>query len=245
MALFGVILAPGRFDATLDQARKAWGGYRADSIDLILGTEYGSGKFDAAFEADGWDYFRGNGECVVSWRTDVFEPAWKPHAERIGREFWRGGNPHAQTPLASVPLRHKPTGRLVMVRVAHMPAHIQAGDGFRKTTARVIQQGRAWVSAVAAMGRLSRRFAKHHPHGAQIVAGDWNADMHRVHWRTVVARGLGLRCAKPLPDAGDLGGRLVSWAFHRGLRVRQTALLAKRAGFDHRPLLIRFDIKEK
>lgn len=246
MPTFGVILAPGRFDATLAQARKAWDGFRAsDAVDLILATEYGSGKFDPALDADGWDHFRGNGECVVAWRTDVFEPAWKPRADRIGAEFFRGGNHHARTPMVTVPLRHVDTGRVVLVRVVHTPAHVQAGDGFRKTTARVIQQGRAWASALVVLGKRSRRFKAHHPRAAQIVAADWNVDMHRRHWRTVVGRGLGLRCATPLPDGGDLGKRLISWPFHRGLRVERTGLLSKRDGFDHRPVLVRYSIKEK
>lgn len=241
---FGVTIAPGRFDATPRQAQEAWDYYRLGA-DLILGTEYGSGKFDRALSARGWDYFRGNGECVVAYRTDVFEPAWKPSADRIGAEFYRGGNHHARTPIAQVPLRHMATGRLLIVRVPHTPAHVQAGDGFRKTTARVIQQGRAWVSALAVLGRRSRRFKSNHPCGAQIIAGDWNVDLHRAHWRAVVGRALGLRCAKPLTEAGDLGKRLVSWAFFWGLVVESTEALEKQEGFDHVAMSIRFTIKEK
>ena len=242
---FVVVLAPGRFDATLAQARVAWAGYHA-AADVVLATEYGSGKFDPALIADGWDHFRGNGECVVAWDTDLFAPAWKGagHADRIGSPFFRGGNLHAQTPLTSMPLRHLPTGRLVMFRVPHTPAHVQAGDGFRRTTPRVIGQAAAWVSSLAAMGRLSRRFTVHHKNAAQVIAGDWNVDTHRAHWRGVISTALGLSCAKPLPTGGDLGNRLVSWFFHRGLTVESSRVLTKRAGFDHNPVRVRFSIKE-
>ena len=242
MTEFGVIIAPGRFDATPKQARAAWDEYRKQA-DVILGTEYGSGKFDAAFDADGWGYFRGKGECVVAWRTDVFEPAWQPSADRIGKPFFRGGNKNARTPIAQVPLRHLAVDRLLMVRVPHTPAHVQAGDEFRRTTPRVIAQATAWVSALAVMGKRSRRFRKHHPRAAELTAGDWNVDMHRAHWRTVIGRALGLRCVKPLTKGGDLGKRLVSWGFYRGLRVVSTELLPKQDGFDHRAALIRFRIK--
>lgn len=242
---FGVVLAPGRFDATVSQAKAAWDAYRADpEVDVILGTEYGSGKFDAAFDADGWGYFRGKGECVVAW-SDVFEPAWKNagHADRIGKAFYRGGNHSARTPITVMPLRIG--DRVIRFRVTHMPAHIQAGDGFRRTTPRVIQQAAAWVSALAVLGKWSRRSKRNNPHSAEVVAGDWNVDMHRAHWRAVIRTALGLRCAKPLTKGGDLDKRLVSWPFYRGLRVVSTEILPKQDGFDHRAVLIRFRIKEK
>lgn len=245
---FGVILAPGRFDATPAQAQAAWDGFRADpDVDLIIATEYGSGRFDRALRADGWDHFRGNGECVVSWRTDTFKHPWNGagYADRVGTEFYRGGNHHAQTPIASMPLRHICSGVIVRTLVSHMPAHIQAGDGFRKTTVRVIQQGRAWVTSLAAIGNRTRRFGKHHPASVELVAGDWNTDFHRAHWRALVGRTLGLRCAHPLPKGGDLGGRLVSWAFVRGLRLVNAEHLDKPKGYDHQPIKIRFRIKEK
>lgn len=243
---FGVEIAPGRFDATLAQVQAAWDDMRADpDIDVIIGTEYGSGKFDRALRAPGWDFFRGDGECVVAWRTDAFERAWREagHTDRIGRPFFRGGNHNAQTPIASVPLRHIAADQIVRVLVPHMPAHIQAGDGFRRTTARVIQQGAAWLSSLHAMGRRIRRFAKHHPRSSELVNGDFNVDFHRAHWRALVARTLGLRCATPLPKGGDLGRRLVSWAFVRGLVVVRSTMGRKYDGLDHRTIRIRFRIK--
>lgn len=239
---FGVIIAPGRFDATPAQAKKAWDKYRKKA-DVILATEYGSGKFDAALDAEGWDYFRGHGEGVVAWRTDMFEVAWQPTADRIGTPFFRGGNHAARTPLTQVPLRHLGANRLVMIRVPHMPAHIQAGNGFRRTTPRVVAQAAGWLSALAVIGRRSERFRENHPKAAELVAGDWNVDMHRAHWRAVIHAATGLRCVKPLTDLGDLGRRLVSWGFFRGLRVVSTALLSKQDGFDHRAVSIQFRLK--
>lgn len=247
MTRFGVVIAPGRFDATPKQAKAAWDDYRATrGVDIIIGTEYGSGRFDDALSGTGWRYVRDGGDCVIAWRTSVFEPAWRGagHADRIGTPFYRGGNHHARTPLTSMPLRHIDTGRLVMVRAVHAPAHVQAGDGFRRTTARVIQQAAGWVSSVAVIGKRSRRFRDRNKHAVELVAGDWNVDMHRPHWRGVLRAALGLRCVKPLVRGGDLGNRLISWAFYRHLRVARTHLLPKRDGYDHRPLLITFELKE-
>lgn len=242
MTEFGVVIAPGCFDATPRQARAAWDEYRARG-EIILGTEYGSGKFDAAFDVPDWGYFRGNGECVVSWAAETFQPAWKNagHADRIGKPFYRGGNPNARTPVTVMPLRIG--DRMIRFRVTHMPAHIQAGDGFRRTTPRVIQQAAAWVSALAVLGKWSRRSKRNNPRAAEVIGGDWNVDMHRAHWRAVIRTALGLRCVKPLTKGGDLGGRLVSWPFYRGLRVVSTELLPPQDGFDHRAVLIRFSIK--
>lgn len=244
---FDVALIPGRFDATPAQMRAAWDAEREAGADLIDGTEAGSGKFDSAFRAPGWEFFRGDGECVVAWRTDVFERAWKGagHTDRIGTPFFRGGNKDARTPIASVPLRHIGSGVIVRNLVPHMPAHIQAGDGFRKTTARVIQQGRAWVTSLAALGRRVRRFKKNHPNAAELVDGDFNVDFHRRHWRALVARVLDLTVAEPLPDGGDLGPRCVSWYLVRGLRVVAVKKGAKHEGLDHRTGRIRFQITVK
>lgn len=245
---FGHIQAAGRFDATLEEAQAAWDGFRdTRGVKIITATEYGSGKFDPALEADGWDHFRGHGACVVSWATDTFELAWKGagFADRIGTPFFRGGNPDARTPLTSVPLRHIATGKVVMVRVGHLPAHVQDGDGFRETTARVIAQGRAWMSSLAGWGRRSRRFTRRHPGAAQIGTGDFNVDVHRAHWRGVIGRALRLECATPIPAGGDLGKRLISWFFYRGLGVATTDVLRAVEGFDHKPILIRWKIKEK
>lgn len=241
---FTEVIAAGRFDASLAEAKSAWDEYRRQA-NLIVGTEYGSGKFDPVFEADGWDHFRGSGEAVIAW-DKTFKPAWADagHADRIGSKFYRGGNKDAQTPVASIPLRHVDSGRLLMVRVPHMPAHVQAGGGFRKTTARVIAQVRGWITSLAVLGKRSRRFRHTHKNAAEINSGDWNVDVHSAHWRGVVARGLGLRCAKPLPPGGDIGGRLVTWAFVRGVAVVSTIIMNKRKGYDHRPVRIRFKIKE-
>ncbi|WP_155992090.1 hypothetical protein [Nocardioides sp. URHA0032] len=239
------IHASGRFDATPAEARAAWDDFRSTrGVKLITATEYGSGKFDGALKADGWDYFRGSGECVVAWATDTFEPAWRGagYATRIGTRFFRGGNHDARTPLTSMPLRHIVTGRIAMVRVPHTPAHIQAGDGFRKTTTRVLEQGRAWVTSLAGMGRRSRRFRADHKNAAEIICGDFNVDVHRAHWRGVVSAALGLHCATPIPDGGDLGKRLVSWFFYRGLGVATTGVMRPVKGFDHKPVLIRWSI---
>lgn len=242
---FAAIIAAGRFDATRAQAEVAWDYYR-NHADLICSTENGSGKFDSAIRAPGWDSYRGHGECVVAWRRDRFTLAshrLSPRAERIGSTFWRGGNPRARTPLTTVALTHLASGRVVLARVPHMPAHVQSGDGFARSSARVVGQVAAWVSSLAALGRRSRLYARAHPGDAQVFASDWNVDVRRRHWRSLLARGLSLRCALPLTAGGDLGHRLVTWAFVRRLRVRGVGLCLPMPGYDHRAVRLVLSIK--
>lgn len=239
--------ASGRFDATLADVRADWDDYRTmPGVKLVTGTEHGSGDHDPAFEADGWDHVR-KGECVVAWDTTVFEPAWAASLTLIGTPYYRGGNENSRTKLLSVPLRHIATGRVLMVRVAHTPAHVQAGDGFRRTTARVIRQAAGWMSGLVAWGRRSARFRRHHPHAAELAIADWNVDLLRRYWRALIRRTLNLRCAwtKHLPRRGTHGRRLIDGVFYRLLKVDNARVLPKGKSSDHHAIATKFTIATK
>lgn len=244
---FTHIHASGRFDAPLGHVKADWDHYRnLPGVALITGTEHGSGDHDAAFDADGWDWRR-LGECVVAWDETVFELAWQPTLTFIGTPFYRGGNDNARTRLLSVPLRHLATGRVVMVRVAHTPAHVQAGNKFRRTTARVIRQATGWSTGLVAWGKRSRRFRKHHPHAAEIAVADWNVSLFSRVWRSLVRRTLKMRCAwtKHMPKIGSHGKRLIDGVFYRLLRVDTAAVLPLRKSSDHRAVCVRFTVTSK
>lgn len=244
-AEFVHVHASGRFDATLADVKTDWDNFRTmRGVRLVTGTEHGSGDHDAAFRADGWKGYRGR-ECVVMWRTDTFEQAREPSFRPIGKNtFRRGTNRDARVWLTSVQLRHIETNRVVMVRVCHMPAKVQDGERFRFSEARNVA---AWSASLALWGRRARRSARHHPRAAQINAADWNLDLRRRHWRTVIGSALGQRCAwgKHMPDGGTLGRRLVDGAFYRLLRVLDARVLPKCKSSDHKPIAMRFLIASK
>ncbi|GAA1138246.1 hypothetical protein [Nocardioides aquiterrae] len=245
-ATFTHVHASGRFDASLADVRTDWDNFRADpAVKLITATEHGSGDHDKAFDADGWKGYRGH-ECVVVWRIDTFEPAWEPSFGPLARKhtFNRGSNRNATTWLTTVPLRHRETGRVVMVRVCHMPASVQDGERFRASEVRKVA---AWTAALARWGHRCRRFKRDHPHAAQINVADWNVDLRRRHWRALIDAAMTQRCAwgKHLPTTGSLGRRLIDGAFIRLLRVESADVMRKGKSSDHKPVRFRYQITNK
>lgn len=235
----------GRFDASLTDVQTDWDNFRADpAVKLITGTEHGSGDHDPAFEAPGWKGYRGH-ECVAMWRIDTFEQAWEPSFRPIGKAtFRRGTNHDARVWLTSVPLRHRETGRVLMVRVCHTAAKVQDGDRFRLSEARNVA---AWTASLARWGHRCRRFKRDHPHAAQLNTADWNVDLRRRHWRALIGTALGQRCAwgKHMPVTGSLGRRLIDGAFVRLLRVQSADVMRKGKSSDHHPVRFRYQITSK
>lgn len=241
---FTHVHASGRFDADLADVQVDWDNYRALGH-LVTGTEHGSGDHDPAFKAPGWNGYRGH-ECVVMWREDTFEQAWAPSFDAVAKRFTfnRGSNRAAKVWLTTVPLRHLETGRIVMVRVCHMPASVQDGERFRAGEVRKVA---AWSAALAVWGHRCRRFKRDHPHAAQINVADWNVDLKRRHWRALIGSALTLRCAwsKHLPKHGSLGHRLIDAAFVRLLKVVKAWLLKKGKSSDHCAIAMEYAITSK
>lgn len=241
---FAHIHASGFHKADLADVRLDWDNYRTNpATKLITGTE--ARNFDAAFKAAGWDGKRA-GECVCTWRSDTFELAWEPSLRPLARRFTfrRGTNPNATANLASFPLRHIASNRVVMVRVCHMPSKVQDGERFRFKEARNVA---AWANALRRWGHINRRFKRDHVLAAGIDVADWNVDLKRRHWRALIATALGKRCAwsKRLPRRGSHGSRLIDGAFYRLLKVTSANTLPKGKSSDHRPIRTTFRIKSK
>lgn len=245
VAHFTHVHASGKFSADVEDVKADWDYYRSmPGVKIVTGTEHGSGEHDAAFVAKGWGHYRGH-ECVVTWREDTFELAWQPSFGPLGdKTFNRGSNKHAKVWLTSVPLRHKATGRIVMVRVCHTPSSVQDGEKFRRGEVRKVA---AWTTSLARWGARCWRFRKNHPHAAEISVGDWNVDLFRKVWRHTISAALGLRSAwaKHLPDIGSLGRRLIDGMFYRLLKVLGARVLPKRKSSDHHAIATDFEITSK
>jgi hypothetical protein len=188
----------------------------------------------------------GANEGSVLWDGDVWEQHGPGFAVPVSRTIFALGNgkPRPRVHLIGVPLRHKPTGRVVVVAVFHMPSAVESARGLVPG----VRRSAALVEACAGMVAYRRGLRKEYPRAAFLFAGDLNLNVRRPWVRAFLRAALpGLRTAwKRLPERGTHGSRVIDDARHsRRLQVVGTARrLAKPDGFDHAPLLTRFRFRK-
>lgn len=189
----------------------------------------------------------GANEGSVLWNGAVFEQAGPGFAVPISSTVYALGNgrPRPRVHLIGVPLRHRETGRLVVVAVFHMPSAVEG----RNALVRGVRRSTAYVEALAGMREQRRALREVHPGAAFLFAGDLNLNVRRPWVRAFLKAGLpGLRSAwKTMPKRGTHGRRVIDDALHsRRLKVEGSARrLARPDGFDHAPVLTRFRFRKE
>lgn len=121
--------------------------------------------------------------------------------------------------------------RLLRV-VAHFPASVQNGDRFSRKTRRVA----AWVDALRGLRREVRRLRRQLEPAEITVSCDWNVDLTRRHWRTVIRLGLAGTGLHLVPPGEGTHGKRAIDAHATTMRRQAVHVLRPFAGFDHRPV---------
>jgi len=176
-------------------------------------------------------------ECTVLWRADRFRRS-ASGTSWLTRKTFRTGSGHVRPGVVAtwVLLTDRDTDQRLLRLVAHLPASVQDGDRFsRDQAARVA----AWVAALDGLRATLKRLTMDLDPDMVVVSCDWNVDVARLHWRTLIntaLRPVGLRLS--IPPAGTLHDRRID--AHASRRRGHVRVLPKRKPFDHRPVLTVF-----
>lgn len=195
-----------------------------------------------------WNQYRPRGvagaECAVLWNREEWAqtmPASDHRGHwRLTKHTFYTGKGHERPGVVAtwVLLTQRSTGATLLTVVAHMPASVQRGDGFSRNLRRV----RAWRSALSGLHRMVLQLSAELRPDEVVVSADWNADVTRRFWRTVINAGLGntgLRL-KRADEPTHRGGRTID-AHATTARAPARHVLKVAPGFDHAPVLVRLN----
>lgn len=194
----------------------------------------------------GWGCYKPKGrgaECAILWNRGRYRAAG-PDSDCQGarvlttQTFYTGKGNERPGVTATFKLLHDNADDYDLLRIAvHLPASVQAGDGFSTKARRVL----AWRSAIRGLRKMVRDLdLELQPHEITVSA-DFNVDLTRKAWRVYLNRsmvGTGLRVKAPTEGTHHdraIDGFLTTLRRHpNGSGVR---VLPKIRGFDHRGAL--------
>lgn len=230
----------GRFDAkpnrVVARLHRA-----AESQSVYMATEVMPDQWRAikANLPEGWKAVHLN-EYLIAWDDRVLRAMglrgrW---LEISGRRFNRGRiRIHAK--VGSLRLADRGGTDQTYCDVAHLPAHLQAGNGYTKVRDRR-DEVTAHQQALRALGKRARRRKRNHPDRRQVLGADVNVDLFRPAWRNLLEHELGLTGVwrdDLLPPRGDMGDRLITgvWTYRCGTTFGTVTPTPKgEEGLDHR-----------
>ena len=247
---FTHIHCSSRFDrpaASLEIALDGW----MNQASIITLTEVQDERRENTLREKGWNHYsakRGAGadNCAVAWDRSVWTSSWqgvrKLHTKKYDR--FKVDKKAAFVHACTVVLKHKSSGKKLLVTVAHMPSFVDAigkpgfrtsGEGWRSRKVAYIESTKTWSTWTEALIR------RHNLDGVLVVADwnlnlkdDWVRDYLRNHWGKTYKQAW-----KHFPTGGTMvGSRQVldgSLVRHLAIEDGGAKLMARTASSDHIP----------
>lgn len=233
------IHSSGRYDRPLSAVRSALKRY-ALAADLITLTEtHRRSREDLSLDGYGLVKYLGPGagDPAILFDEAVWSLADRWSHQLTTHEQRRGPGgprpPHATTAL----LRHKKSGRKVLVTVAHLPSHVE-GDWFQGTW-RVF----VWRDAQKNWKRIINRLRKQNG-GRVVYVADWNINFKRRVFRALIKAlypRLRLAWRPPFPARGTHHKRIIDATVTNMRVVEEARLIRDDDSSDHRPYFERLE----
>lgn len=172
-------------------------------------------------------------DVAVSWQAGLWAPRARWVAQLTVRRHWTPTGALARPQRALYAVLDRGSTR-VLVTVAHLPTHVQAGDQFGTLTPRV----RVWRSAIAGWAAATADAQRRWQPDLILVVADWNVDLRRTAWRSYVQDAfrhlrISWRPRAALPAAGTRNARFIDATLTNG--AGRARLLSDDATSDHRP----------
>lgn len=229
----------GRYDRSPKSLRRQVEA-AAEWADVITLTEVDrTARGDVLRELAGFRLLRRGdgqrGESAILVRTTVWEVvAWDAVMLVDDLDGMRGGQ------VASIALlRHRATGRTLLVSTTHTSAGVEAG-----WTASA--RAREHRDAVTVWRHTVRAWRRRHRPDSELVVADWNLNAHRPWVRAWIRSAWpGLTLPKWLPKRGTHGRRLIDWFLTRRIRRARLRVMALTPASDHRGIRITGTIRPR
>lgn len=221
------IHASGRFSKSPESLKESLDSFKDLKASIITGTEAYRAE-NRAQTVEEWAKAAGWGsntspkghpfsdETYLAWDETVWKKVYaERHVTVSGKDLFRmGGGAIVTAQYATlVVLESLATGQRVLFGVTHTPSGVNGGDTWRdKTPGRHV----TWIRSVHGMSRRANALAKKYKCTAQVLAADWNVNLNRPHWRTI------LKVMCPQRTLANLKGNT-----HGGSRIDGTLLKGK------------------
>src|SRR6476659_9447598 len=226
--------ASGRFDRSADSLEKALDNYvHHEQSSLLTLTEVSESPRAHTLPEQGWAVVQSEqrgrkADCAIMFDTAIWELLKKDFVLVV-----QGNGKILPVWAVFAILKHKPTGKVVVTSVAHMPRSVEGSTGF---SAKEPARAKASVTGSQNWRRQANSFYRDYNADAILLAADWNLNIKKPWVRRYfdkTAPGYDVNWTGRLPKRGTLGRRIIDLALLRGLKVLSRRLLAHNSSSDH------------
>lgn len=243
---FDYLHSSGRYDrkpGSVQNDLNFW--LRGGEISLLTATEFKSNKRAAVIrDLPGWALYNGvekpgGDDCVVAWRTSTWERLKVQSTVVSTKKSYRtNGSLIPPQRVTTVLLRHRATGKTLLVSVSHLPSHVEVSGGLRDSLRSAV-----WRDATRRWHAYTKERTRQWKPTARLLVADWNVSI-KAKWFRVYLGNLfpALRpiWRSPYPARGTLGSRIIDTALvSRRLGVVEARILGRHESSDHRAFRVR------
>jgi thymidylate synthase len=221
---------------------------------ILTVTEIHQNNKAAVLREKGWNYYnakagkQGADNCGVAWNRDVWACTWQG-SRKLHQKGYKRFKAHLPAPYVhacTVVLKHRASGKKLMVSVTHMPAWVDKvgpAPGFKTHGYDWRSRKEAYIESVKTWSVWTEHMIRKHNLDGVLIVSDWNLNMkdkwfqnflrdhwgkaYKMTWRHFPASGGSMS-----PHGKIIDGSLVR---HLAIEDGGAELMPRTPSSDHRP----------
>jgi hypothetical protein len=184
---FTHIHSSSRFDRPAATFEAATDNYMKHCSILTV-TEIHQNNKAAVLREKGWNYYnaragkQGADNCGVAWNRDVWACTWQG-SRKLHQKGYKRFKAHLPAPYVhacTVVLKHRASGKKLMVSVTHMPAWVDKvgpAPGFKTHGYDWRSRKEAYIESVKTWSVWTEHMIRKHNLDGVLIVSDWNLNM--------------------------------------------------------------------